>query len=312
MSSAISAAKSALAKQLNIGTDLIQLVSIQQVQWPDGCLGIQQPGIMCAMHVVDGYRITLSENDQTYEIRTSLDGSQIVFVDGSMPEAGRISFTTHNEDGCQIFLITESNGVAYGSCNGKLEMIPFVESSRSTELDHFITTFKSFSFDTSNGSVDIIGTGSTTPSVDERRSISIWIKLVIDETQAGCSSAANGLVIGWHREGGLAGFCDDLSVYATGAVSASSCKNGQAKDLGQTWLDNEQLSQLYKWIDSMGRFESTLKTGTAVDALTITLDFSGQGNAFANESDQQSIQTFTEKLFPQGSDLGVLPNNVVH
>jgi hypothetical protein len=79
-SSAISAAKSALAKQLNIGTNLIQLVSIKQVQWPDGCLGIQQPGIMCAMHVVDGYRIMLSANDQTHEVRSNLDGSQIVVV----------------------------------------------------------------------------------------------------------------------------------------------------------------------------------------------------------------------------------------
>jgi hypothetical protein len=81
------------------------------------------------------------------------------------------------------------------------------------------------------------------------------------------------------------------------AVSASSCKNGPAKDLKQIWLDNEQLSQIYKWIDSLGRFEYTLKTGTAVDAMTITLDFSGQGNASANKSDQQSIQTFTEKFF---------------
>jgi hypothetical protein len=78
MSSAISAAKSALAKQLNVGTGLIQLVSIKEVQWPDGCLGVQQPGIMCAMHVVDGYKIMLSANDQTYETRSNLDGSQTV------------------------------------------------------------------------------------------------------------------------------------------------------------------------------------------------------------------------------------------
>ena len=83
MSSAISAAKSALAKQLNVGADLIQQVSIEEVQWPDGCLGVQQPGIMCAMHVVDGYRVTLSANGQTYEVRTNLDGSQIVFAHGS-------------------------------------------------------------------------------------------------------------------------------------------------------------------------------------------------------------------------------------
>jgi len=80
MSAAIAAAKSALAKQLQLGVDTIQLANIQQIQWPDGCLGVQQPGIMCAMHVVDGYRITLSTNDQAYEVRSNLDGSQTVVV----------------------------------------------------------------------------------------------------------------------------------------------------------------------------------------------------------------------------------------
>ena len=76
----ITAAKFMLATQLQIGVNSIQLMDIQQVQWPDGCLGIQQPEIMCAMHVVDGYRITLSAQGQTHEVRTNLDGSQTVLV----------------------------------------------------------------------------------------------------------------------------------------------------------------------------------------------------------------------------------------
>ena len=76
----ITDAKSMLATQLQISVASIQLVDIQQVQWPDGCLGVQQPGIMCAMHVVDGYRVTLSAQGQTHEVRTNLDGSQIVIV----------------------------------------------------------------------------------------------------------------------------------------------------------------------------------------------------------------------------------------
>ena len=76
----ITAAKSMLATQLQISVDSIQLMDIQQVQWPDGCLGVQQPGIMCAMHVVDGYKVMLSANDQTHEVRSNLDGSQFVVV----------------------------------------------------------------------------------------------------------------------------------------------------------------------------------------------------------------------------------------
>ena len=77
---AISAAKSALAINLHIDADTIQFVKIQPVQWPDSCLGVPSPGIMCAFHVVDGYRITLSANNQTYEVHTNLDGSQVVLV----------------------------------------------------------------------------------------------------------------------------------------------------------------------------------------------------------------------------------------
>jgi len=87
----VSAAKSALAKQLGIKVDAIQLVDIQPVQWPDSCLGIQKPGIMCAFHVVDGYRVTLSANGQNYEVRSNLDGSQIVLV----PDQGSTSVGTH-------------------------------------------------------------------------------------------------------------------------------------------------------------------------------------------------------------------------
>jgi hypothetical protein len=65
---------------LNINNEPIQIVDVQQVQWPDTCLGVQQPGIMCAMHVVDGFKITLSANNQSYEVHSNLDGSQIVLV----------------------------------------------------------------------------------------------------------------------------------------------------------------------------------------------------------------------------------------
>jgi hypothetical protein len=76
----VTRAKSFLADKLNINKETIQLVDIQPVQWPDTCLGVQTPGIMCAFHVVEGYRITLSANDQTYEAHSNLDGSQIVLV----------------------------------------------------------------------------------------------------------------------------------------------------------------------------------------------------------------------------------------
>jgi len=80
----VARAKSFLADQLSIDKETIQLVDIQSVQWPDTCLGVQTPGVMCAFHVVDGYRITLSANGQSYEVHSNLDGSQTVLVPDSV------------------------------------------------------------------------------------------------------------------------------------------------------------------------------------------------------------------------------------
>lgn len=76
----VARAKSFLADKLNIDKETIQLVDVQAVQWPDSCLGVQTPGVMCAMHVVDGLKIILSANNQTYDVHTNLDGSQIVLA----------------------------------------------------------------------------------------------------------------------------------------------------------------------------------------------------------------------------------------
>jgi hypothetical protein len=73
-------AKSFLADKLSINEAAIKFVEAQKVQWPDTCLGVQQPGIMCAFHVVDGFKITLSAKGQSYEVHTNLDGSQNVLA----------------------------------------------------------------------------------------------------------------------------------------------------------------------------------------------------------------------------------------
>ena len=78
----VARAKSFLADKLNINQETVKLVDIKPVQWPDTCLGVQTTGVMCAFHVLDGYRITLSANNQTYEAHSNLDGSQIVLVPG--------------------------------------------------------------------------------------------------------------------------------------------------------------------------------------------------------------------------------------
>jgi len=73
--SAIRAAKAALARQINIPVDQINLVSIQAATWRDACLGIYDPDRMCAQEITPGYRIILAAQGKNYIFRTNKTGS---------------------------------------------------------------------------------------------------------------------------------------------------------------------------------------------------------------------------------------------
>lgn len=72
-------ARDALASKLGISADQITIINVEPVDWPDSCLGVSTPGIMCAMMVTPGYRIILRANTSDYEYHTD-QGDNIVFA----------------------------------------------------------------------------------------------------------------------------------------------------------------------------------------------------------------------------------------
>ena len=153
------AAKTMLAEKSKAGIDAIQLVDIQPVQWPDSCLGVPQAGMMCAMHVVDGYRVTLSTSGLNYEAHSNLDGSQMVFVAGPLLKSTGMSYSLGAGDQCQAFLMAENQDVAFGPCFGALKTAPFGDKIRAEELSHYIQTYQSFSLSLPQGTLNFSGTG---------------------------------------------------------------------------------------------------------------------------------------------------------
>lgn len=71
------AARKMLMEQLKVDVDLIGLVSAEQVDWPDGCLGIQTPGVMCIQVISPGYKVILSANGVEYEFHTNETGEVV-------------------------------------------------------------------------------------------------------------------------------------------------------------------------------------------------------------------------------------------
>ena len=70
-------ARKMLMEQLNVDVDLIGLVSAEQIDWPDACMGIQQANVMCAQVITPGYKVVLSANGLEYEFHTNESGDVV-------------------------------------------------------------------------------------------------------------------------------------------------------------------------------------------------------------------------------------------
>jgi hypothetical protein len=126
-----------------------------------------------------------------------------------------------------------------------------------------------------------------------------WVRVVTDEALGNEAGTTQNLAIAWHREGGVAGFCDNLSIYMTGKLIATSCAGGQSQELGQFRLNPEQLQQVYDWVDSLQPFEIEQTDNATADGMTIQLSLNGLGDTKASEATRQTIETFATNLYVQ-------------
>lgn len=75
---ALKAAQSELANRLNVQPEFVRWVSIEKVNWPDSCLGLEQPRMNCNMVITPGFRILLESGGIIFVFRTDLTGKQTV------------------------------------------------------------------------------------------------------------------------------------------------------------------------------------------------------------------------------------------
>lgn len=81
----------------------------------------------------------------------------------------------------------------------------------------------------------------------------------------------------WRRVGGIAGFCDVVTVRGETAVIAS-CRREPAEVVGEVPLTADQSRQVADWVDSLRSFEEVQSDGAVADGMTITLTFTGLGD----------------------------------
>jgi hypothetical protein len=108
------------------------------------------------------------------------------------------------------------------------------------------------------------------------------------------------LALVWKREGGIAGFCDTLTVFLSGEVFTSNCKAGDGAVMS-TFADlfsaGEQ-RQFNEWIAEFGeaRLDTSDPKGVS-DRMVVTLDFYGTGNEPPSQQEQQALFDFAQDLY---------------
>jgi len=291
-------ARQLLAQQLRIDYNAVTVIEAEAVEWTDGCLGVTVVGQMCAQVITPGYRVTLAVQDQQYVYHTDATGDSVQLAAAPEVQLKDVVLLWQREKVGQCHSASiGAQTVASGACEGVKLTTPLItELERSTQLADFVATYAGFEGETAAGSVSLNGQGETTATPAEQRMIAEWAQLVAQEAEGGRGGASWGLVLVWHREGGIAGFCDDVTIDVTGQVSVSSCWGNQPQDLGQRRLTAAELAQLYAWTDTLQSFEGGQKDQATADAMQIELVFSGAGRRSVTAEEQQAIQDFAAGL----------------
>jgi len=264
------AAMAALENALNLPPQQIKLISSEAVDWPDGCMGVQRIGVLCSQGMVPGFRIVLEANARQYEFHTNQDGSVIVPVEG-MAVAGpaaqaaihQLSSNLQLEE-AKVALISSSAVEWPDSCLGvALEGVSCAYVVTPGYLIVLLAQGRQYEYHTNE---------------DGRR--------IVPAT----------LALAWKQQGGIAGFCQGLTVYFSGEVYSLDCRAQLDGRMGL--LTQEERTQLYAWIDSLDMTVLDLSDPRGVaDGMTRLLDLYGSGSQKPASQEQQLIFSWAQALY---------------
>lgn len=257
------AAITALTGTLGLSADQITLVSTEAVTWPDGCLGVHRPGVMCTQALVDGYRIILEAQGTAYELRTNQTGSQVVVAEGlessGLMEKAIISQLADNLglDESDISLVSSDEVEFSDACLGV---------AMQGELCAQVIT---------PGRIIVL----------DANGIQYEYHISADGSRVQPATFA----LTWMREGGIAGFCDNLTVFRSGEVYGGSCIGGGTVGRLIDLLPEDEIAQLDEWITQYGQVDIDASDPEGVaDRMVVTLTLFGSGS-------RQAVSTATEQ-----------------
>src|SRR6266545_5746660 len=268
------AAINALMEQLSLSADKITLVSTEAVTWPDGCLGIVRMGVICTQAEVPGFKIILEANAQKYEFHTNQDGSIVMLAEGAQDSAA-----------------VEEVVIKQLAANLGLQ-----------ESDISVVSSTTIEFNDACMGVAMEGVmcaqGVTPGHIIVLEANGVQYEFHTNADGSHIQPATLAMV--WKREGGIAGFCDTLTVFRSGEVYANQCKPQAEGRMGTfaNLLSSDQQNQFMDWMAQLGeeKLDASDPKGVA-DRMVVTLDLFGTGNKQITKSNQQELFEFAQNLY---------------
>ncbi len=272
------AALTALADQLSLTADKIKLVSTEAVTWPNGCLGIVRIGVLCTQAEVPGFKIILEADGKNYEFHTNQDGSIVMLAEGAQDSAA--------VEDVVIKQLTANLGLK--------------------ESDISVVSNTAIEFNDACMGVAMEGVMCAqvlTPGhIVVLEANGIQYEFHTDANGSRIQPASLAMV--WKREGGIAGFCDTMTVFRSGEVYTSQCKPQPEGRMGTfaNLLSSSEQEQFMDWMAQLGEahLDASDPSGVA-DQMKVTLDLFGTGSKQITKSDRQALFDFAQNLYQKVS-----------
>ncbi len=270
---AIAAVKLALAKALALQEYQVTVVSVEDVEWPDGCLGVVRIDALCAQGVVPGYRVIAEANGLLYEYHTNADGSALTLapVAAEAPSPAQAA----------IAALMDALGLP-------ADQISVVSLAPVEWPDACL-------------GVSVPGMGCAaviTPGFNVVLEANEGQLYEYHTNQDGTSVQPASLALTWHREGGIAGFCDDLLVYRSGEVVAYQCgTEAVAQGTLAATLPEAEAAQFNAWLARYGPVSVVQDDGAVADSMLVTMNLTGIGTEQASEAEQAAMVEWAQNLY---------------
>jgi hypothetical protein len=124
----IQAVKQAASKRFDVPVSQLNVVDARQQMWPDGCLGLSEPGGVCTQSIVSGWRVPVTDGIQTWFYRTDAAGTVVKLEDA---EKARLpvaiarklvqQVARENRVSASSLRVTEVRSAVFNGCLGLYE-----------------------------------------------------------------------------------------------------------------------------------------------------------------------------------------------